>query len=497
MSEFHAVGGRYDINEKWIGIDYANSFMQYPEHVEAVVTHEAVHAIIAGTDYGQASHIVFRSRAHFQHVNNQEALRMEQLIFFSQDFVQEGLATYMQIARLARIKGKRYALEWADQHLPTSYKVKFEKLKFLFGMSQRYKDMFTSKAYRIAMDNNFQQDAPRLELLKDTTTLEQYLLTKDHSPNLRLEALVDAVSLNNWLATKSIPEIAEKAGLPLYDVASKEEGAAFSTYVANLTDKPYTFKAEDVGDPIPYEQLREEAMDSLIVTNLNLNLSENSELLLNKDDFLFYADVLDSVFVNYHDETWSERELIKSAIGEYPDLALVGFTKSGEKYAFYCSKETAISLFTNELKDVTLVVKWGGYSLEHHAFIWSSEARQPNVVWYNSPNHIKDTLGQYVKDHPDVSLQRLHIGATQDHPLQTLFVIEDGSNVLHVVNDFGNVRISKAVDAISKNSTIMEATELRKIKQHINNFLVLQGMLRKIDWVETMIVQNELKYRTD
>lgn len=497
MSEFHVVGGKYDINDKWIGIDFANSFLQHPEQLEAIVIHETVHAIIAGTDYGQASHVIFRSSKHFQHLSKQESSSIEKLIFFSQDFVQEGLATYMQMAHIVRVKDRAYARDWADQHLPVDYKKKLKRLEFLFKMSKRYRDMFTNKAYRIAMDNGFQQDAPKFDLLKNPEQLKGYLQDTRHNPNLRLEALIETISLNQWLVTKSPLEIAEKAGLELHDVATKQEGAAFATYVASLTDKPRTFRAKDIGDPLPDESLREQALDSLMVTNLNLNLAENSEVLFNKKDFLYYADVIDSVFVNYHDETWSKRQTIREVINENPDLALIAFTKTGEKYTFYCSKETATSIFANELRDASLMVKWGGYAIEKNRFIWSDEARPPDVIWYNSPKHIKQTFEAYVQKHPGARLRRLHISATQDHPLQTLFILEESYNTLHVANDFGNVRIAKAIGVISKNSIIIESSELRPIKQHINNFFVQQGMHRTVDWVETMIVQNGLILRTE
>lgn len=496
-SQFHAVGGLYSKEERWVGLDYATSFMKDAAIVESIVAHELSHAIIAGTDYGQASFVVFNLVDKFGHVPINEAKEIASSIFDSQVLTQEGLATFMQVGRLRARIGKTKALEWAQANLPKSYTDKLAEFAHIHKASKSHREHFMTKASALAMTNGFRQHAAGLDLLASTSSLNEYLADPNNSPDARLRKILELLRHKPWAITKSLEEIANLAGIAYFEPATKEEIAAFQTYVVKLTGDSYEFLPQDIGDPVAPDLEIQRAAESLFVTNLNLQLAESSELLMKREDFVFYADVVDTVFVNYIDETWDKRDLVMWAIGEAPDVSLVSFTKTGEKYVFYCSKATAAQILNEEFKDATLVVKWGGYSIEKDGVIWSGDARPPDIVLYNTPTHLQETFSKHLEADPDVKFRHLHIGTTLDHPLQSLMATIEGKTPLHLVSDFGNARISKAVELLKKNSSLLQHDELRAHGKHINNTLTMLGLLRQVDWVETMIDQKDLIMRKD
>lgn len=496
MSQFHAVGGQYDPLEQWVGLDYATAFMREPIYIEGIIAHEFSHAVIAATDYGQASFVIFALVGEFNHVTADEANAMERAIFYSQDFVQEGLSTLMQASRLRFLSTKRHAKEWVHIHSPKYYTDMFQRLDFVMDMSKSYRDLFMMTSHMLAMTNGFRQNAARMDLLKDRETLEEYLADPDNDPNLRLDRIVEAARKHHWLVTRPIEEICEISGITFYETATKEEVANFQTYVASHTETPHIFLPSDIGDPAVGDATLQKARDNLLVTNLNLGLAENGELLNSVAEFLHYADVITTIFVSYHDTSWKPRAAVRQLIGEDPDVALIAFTKTGEKYFVYCSKSTAAGIINNELQETTLVVKWGGYSASDNRFIWSSTARPPDVVLYNSPPDMYLTFKEVIDANESIEFRHLHVGATENHPLHNLFVIKEGVPVIHMVSDFGGVRIAEVVALLGQRSSVLSHGDLRRLKVHINNALVLFGLLRSIDWVETMIAQT-LVMRTD
>jgi hypothetical protein len=498
MNQFHAVGGRYSKEERWVGLDYATSFMSHPEHLESILAHELVHSVIANdTDFGQASFVVFALKDDFKHVSRNDARRFEQLLFGAQDFVQEGLATFMQIGRLRKLIGRQKALRWAQEHLPPYYLEMLNAMDFVQDMSNKNRDHFTRKMSALTMIQGFRQQAAPLDLLRSPAALEKYLENDDVNPDVRLEKLLAMLRIKPWAITKPPEEIARLAGITFFEVATKKEIAEFQTYVASFTGKPHTFLPEDIGDSKEPSALLDQARDSLLVTNLNLGLESNPQLIIKPEDFLYYADVYDTVFINYHDESWKLRQAASAMMGQDADVAMIGLTKTGEKYATYFSKENAAKALNTELKDVTAVVKWGGYSIEKNRFIWSDTARSPDVVLYNSPTNMRDTLNQHMEQDKTIKLKHLHIGATTDHPLQNIMVIKDGLWPLHLTSDFGAARISEVVKTIEAKSSLINHDDLREHKRDINNALVLMGLMRSVDWVGTMIAQDTLIMRKD
>ncbi|QQG43590.1 MAG: hypothetical protein HYW45_01055 [Candidatus Daviesbacteria bacterium] len=494
-SWYHTVSGRYNISGQWIGLDYSQ-LLGDPKIADSVVAHEMAHTAMAKeTDYGQVTQNVLYLLENFNHLDEDQKAKLGSLLLDAQDFVQEGLATLFQVAHLSNLTNKRYALDWAKKNLPDKYQEKLNKLKFVIDFSKGYRDFFTGKISFLALETGIRNDIPNLNLISDPSKIESYLMNEDKNPNKRLEKLIEVIRYKNWLVTKSFKEIADACGITYFEPTTKENAAKYLTYLTGFTDNPKTFTPNDIDDTAKEAQTFIEAGRNMIVANMNINFAGNSEALFNLEDFLHYADKMEIVFVNPNDET-KHREFIKSISGYEPEVNIAGVYRTGEKYLTSTSNDKAAEILNNELKNVTMMVKWGGYDILRNNLIWSEEVRPPDLVVYNTAEQMLTTIQNLIKNQHEIKFSHLHMGTMEDHLMQSLIVMIEGRPSIHAVNTWGNRGILSVVDEIKKRSRIITNKELKAIKKHLNNlFSFWMGMHWDVDWVETMLDGSTLIFR--
>ncbi len=491
---FHEVRGKYDIADRWIGIDYGKSFLD-PQVANLALAHESCHGVIAMTEFGQATYVVYRLMDEFKHLSPDEKKEMSQLLYGSQIFVQEGLATFLQVSQLRKATDSKNALLWAQNELPSDYFERLQKLLFAFTWSQGYRDFFTSKLCDLSMETGIRKVAPKLDLFGSVEKLKTYLSQEDNNPDIRMEKVISILKYKPWLVTKSLPEIAQASGITYHDFSSKEDVANFLNYFARFTDSKRVFTPADIGDTPKGAEAFKSVAQNMVVANMNVQFAGNSMALFTLDDFLHYADKMNIIFVNPNDET-KHRELIKAISGHEPEINIAGICRTGEKYITSTSKDKASEILNNALFHVSMMVKWGGYNIIKDKLIWSDEVRSPDLVVYNTTNQMLGAIKKLLEENSAIKLSYIHIGATEGHPLQTLIIKIKGRTSLHLVNTFGNKGIIEILNTIKGKSKKITDEEFRSDKKHLNNlFSFWMGLHWEIDWVETMLDKKKLIFR--
>lgn len=354
----------------------------------------------------------------------------------------------------------------------------------------RYREGFISKVPEIALQTNFRYDIFEKKLLNNPEALLEYLEKDEHNPDKRMAKMVELLTIKPHLATKDQSIIAKESGVKLYEPSTKKQLAEFMTYAVSKAGGDIVYTEDMIGDPVSGEQRRHNALDSLMVTNLNLNLRETAEFLWTLEDFNHYNDVYDVIFINLNQSELPHAEIFHELSGgRKPELALVGITKDGHKFLTHCSIDEAEEIFSTTLSHIPLLVKWGGYNFQNGKFIWAKRlTKKPDIVIYNQPADMtKSFMGQ--DKNMLVSLEYLAIQAHESGSIQSL-IVRQKNGVLHVVNDLGNKRINEAVKFLKKNGA--KKLKVEELKEHaiaLNGFLYMLDLNRKVNWVETMITQ--------
>lgn len=493
MSWFHTAGGRYDIKDQWLGVDFARLFLEDRNVADSVFVHEYVHSVLAHSDFSQGTRTVLQNVQHFEHLDDAQREEISSLLYKAQWFVQEGYASYMQTRFLVLKIGKKNALEWANNTFHPTYVEALKKYDFVFGMSSRYQNAFQTKVTDLALETNLRKALYEQDLLSSPDALKAYLEDPQNNPDKRMEMILDYVKLHPHIVLKDFEEIADSVGLTFHPNATKEELAKFLTYVSGMTAHPHQYKASDVGDATSNEDKMRTAHDSMVVTNLNLDLAETGEFLFKMEDFLHYSDVYGIVFVNLQNGDIPYREVFDLlSDGREPDISLIGQTKDGEKYLTLCSLDEAQQLLSNELSPVTTIVKWGGYDAVNGKYIWSQDELRPRIVLYNSPSDMVENAKKYFET-KNTKLKRLHIQAFEKGAIQMLVLKEPDTGVLHVALNYGDARIVKALEQTKGFQEKTEVEELRENADDLNNFFYLLNMDRRINWTLTMIEQDLIR----
>lgn len=130
--------GQYHLAERWVGLDYKELFLD-PILADITYAHEASHGVMAlQSDFGQATNVIFKLQDSFTKIQSDEVDLILKSLFQSQDKVQEGFATFMEISRLRALTTKQNALALAQQNLPPAYKQYLAPLLFGFELSKGY-----------------------------------------------------------------------------------------------------------------------------------------------------------------------------------------------------------------------------------------------------------------------------------------------------------------------------------------------------------------------
>lgn len=493
-SFFHVLKGRYNVRDKFVGVDFAKLFLN-PQDAEATLVHEIVHAAIANYDFGQATQNFFYALDFFEHLSEEEKSKMVTSLMQSQDFVQEGMATFMQVNHLRGNIGNKAALEWVYNSLPPGYLSRLKEFEFAFGLSKSYRDHLTGKFGFIAMETGLRKVAPSINLFRSVDDLSEYLSQANNNPDERIKKLLVKASVNPWIVTKSMEEIAKASGITFYPAATKEEVANFLNYMQELSGRSKRFTAEDIGDTPQGAPGLVEIAEKAVIANMNFNLPETAESIFNLSDFLFYGDVLEILFISPNFSTGVERERFRILIGDEPEVNILGLTKTGEKYTTVVSRKKALSVINNTLSKTTLIIKNGGFDYTENRMVLDSDLRSANLIVHNHTYTVSTMIRKLLDKNSNLKFRHFYMGASENHPFQTLVIEVEGQEPIHVVNAFGNKNIISILKMIEVHTRIFSKNELLIRKKHLNNFFSWMGLPWKFDWVESMIDGKNVYYR--
>lgn len=492
-SWFHTVKGQYRIADKFIGLDFSRLFLD-PIDAETTLVHETVHGIIATMDFGQGTQTVIYAGEHIVTLNKTEQIQVITHLVKAQDFVQEGMATLMQVQRRSKITSKKEAIEWAKKNLPLDYLERFNKLKFVFKMSQKDRARFTSKISQLAMETGFRKYFVEGDLLQSLAVFEDYL-QGDNAPNNRLIKLIDYVSDNHWVLSRSVEEIAQRSGVTYHPFVTKQEAANFLTYVASKTTQPRKFTSDEIGETLDGSEAALSIAENAVIGNMNINLTQTSEPLFKHEDLLHYSDVIEAIMLFKHNVK-EYNDFFELVTGEIPDINIAAFRPTGEKYTSAMSNNQAANLFGEQFKHVTLVAKNDSYSLQANKLNYTEGTRPLDIVIYNNIKILQDDLRKHAETNPDAKIKFFHAGTTVDHPFQ-IFIVQVGDiKTLHLVNTYGKSGISKLLAEFKGAISPFTPEEMIDRKKHINDVMsIWMGASWQVDWIETMINGKQLILR--
>ncbi len=492
MDSWHALTlGKYDPQNRYIGLDFRRLFLD-PLKAHATMAHESSHAVMSNYDFGQAARNIFNVLSHAEHLTEEQKEAIRRALMEEQFFVQEGLATFMEIGHLAYTKGNSFALDWAEKHLNPDYKKRFDQVRHaaecppafaptfdVFALSNRYRGSYIAKLGEIALETGLRQDLVEQDLLRDGSRLVEYLQQPENNPNARLWALMKVIRCKPWLLIKSTEEIARAAGVRFRPFATSQQVADFLTYITSFTRNPRKFLASDIKETGTGEQQFLEAMESAVIGNINLDLHLTAEKLRDPADLLHYADVIDVVFVS--------QTIILHHTGQIPIIHLLAFRKTGEKYIIHLPREEAIEILNTNLKNATMLIKQGGFDLNANQGTVSPALRHPEIVLYNRPQDLNVPLADFVTRNPAAAFSYGYMGATADHPFQTIIVKVADQYPLHIANGFWNKHIDQVIDTMGVGAIAMKRADMGALSRPINDFLSVMGLPWDIDWVKTML----------
>lgn len=484
----HTLLGKYDISQKMVGLDWGRLFLD-PVAASGVFAHELSHGVIAEFDFGQATNNFFMMVDHFKHLTPSDREEMQAKLYLSQQNVQEGMATFLQLYGMKEEVGKHRMWEWAADKLPPEYLERVKKLEFVFAAGKRYRDLLTDRITKLSMETGIRKNAAGLEIFKTKKKFMEYLADEDHNPDVRYHKLIGVLKYYPWLITKPIPDIAKACGVKYFGPPTKAEVADFLNYICSFTPIKEKFTEAHVKESPEGPEAFLRVADKLVVGNMNIDIKNTSEFLYRVDDLIFYSDVIEAVIILPHNLP-NDPELEKK-IGEKLEVDLVAFRPGREKYHTAMAMETASRILKEEFSHITFLTKEGGFDFLNTTTFGSKILRFPDVVIYNRPEAMLADLEKI----PDEKLLTCHLSASPNHPFQTLLLKAEGKPLM-AVNTFGIAGINLVLSSISDRRETFSEKNLLKEKKHINNlFAIWMGMPWGVDWVRSMQDQKNLYLR--
>jgi hypothetical protein len=377
----------------------------------------------------------------------------------------------------------------AKEQMPPAYLSRFEKMEFMMHKKKKVRERFTKKISILVMNNGFRVDAPEYDLLRSPEDLKHYFEQPSHNPDIRLEKVLLALRKNERILRKKPRKIAKMCGLDFFEPASAQEIVRFVNYLLGLAKMEQDYSLEMVGRTIN-EKTRGHIIDNLLVTNMNLDLIPEMMIWKN-EDIQFEANHSRATFIVEHAHIEDE-ELLESKFKHKFEADLIFFGKDGEKYMAATSFKDSQELLLNELKDSTIITKWGICNPIDGSFS-ISKTRKPDIIVYNRPADMLDTFRRYKNGIKKYEF--IHVGMAQDHPFQSLIVKVNGQKVVHFVNGFGNVGISEVIRLMEPIGKQMKPGELAKHSRELNDMFAVLGMPWDVDWIATMLDKNNVIYR--
>lgn len=132
MSWFHTAGGKYNIEDQWLGVDFARLFLEDRDIADLVFIHEYVHSVLAHSDFTQGTRTAFQNLEQFKHLSDEQRDEIKKLLYQGQWFAQEDYASYMQTRSLV-LKLER-KMPWIGLEIPSIQSV-WKLLKSLASCS--------------------------------------------------------------------------------------------------------------------------------------------------------------------------------------------------------------------------------------------------------------------------------------------------------------------------------------------------------------------------
>lgn len=485
MEWSHTALGKFDIAEQWIGLDFRTLFLD-PVRADTTLMHEVTHSLISRTtEMGQATQNIFFFYKKFKHLTDEQQDKIAAALVGSQVFVQEGFATFMEMQRLRQKTSWENAMA-AKLDMHPDYLALFEKMEFVYDKPHKQRERYTKKISQLVMQNGIRRDTQKLDLLRSPAKLQAYLAEPDNNPSMRLEKALEAIKANDRILIKKPRQIAKTAGIKYHEPATPQEICDYVNYLLELAGLPQDYGLDLVGKTVAHNALTD-SFDNVLVSNMNLQLAENGNMLWESEDIDFEAQHAHAAFVVYHTRD-ENTDFVEPHMDRKFEVSLIMFRKSGEKYLAITSKEHAEKLLLNQLKGATLLTKWGICNPADGTFT-ITDKRKPDLISYNRP---VDMLLAFEKAGEIITkYEYIHLGAMQDHPYQSLIVKVNGNDAIHYVNGFGNAGISKVIQYIKPKAKNMKAKELENHADVVNNALAIMGLPWDIDWVKTMISQKE------
>lgn len=496
MDYYHQLGkrGSFGIADRQIILDFKS--LVSDEHAPSfVLVHESVHNVFSvETEFAHVTHLIYKLEKEFT-LPKGEIDKILQSMYDAQYFVQEGIATLVPFCLLREKVGKEDADKWKELHITGNYLAFIEKLYFITEFDLKSRSKFLSKIPSLVMESGFRINAPNMDLLKSANDVSEYLAKAENNPNKRMEIAIDAVQRNPSLLDLEIPALAKELKIP-YLPASKSDVATFMTYLLSKTKHPMEYKEEHIKDVPEGTATLNDGFDNMIVANLNFDFSQSSEILFDPNDFVFMSDKMEVIFVHELQDDTTDMQFLRKNSKSVPEIAIVGFIPEGEKYITFLSKEDAIKIINNELKDITMAIKWGDFDFSTGTLFWSKQLRPPELVIYNSPAQMKLVIDKLIQKLPDTKFTHLHSGFMENSQLQMLYVTVNDEEPIHTLNHFGNKGISQIIKVIKPNSEIMNKAYILGNKKTINNYLSFWcGQRWEADWVEVMFDKTHAYFR--
>lgn len=486
MEWSHTALGKFDIAEQWIGLDFRTLFLD-PVRADTTLVHEVTHSLISRTtEMGQATQNIFFFYKKFKHLTNEQQDEVAAALVSSQTFVQEGFATFMEMQSLRQNTSWENAMA-AKLDMHPDYLARFEKMEFVYDKPHKQRERFTQKISRLVMQNGMRRDAQRLDLLRLPAKLQTYLANPDNNPSMRLEKVLATIKANDRILIKKPRQIAKIAGIKYHEPTTSQEICDYVNYLLGLAGLPQDYGLDLVGKTVAHNALTD-SFDNVLVSNMNLQLAENGNMLWKAEDMDYEAQYAHAVFAVYHTPNEAS-DFLEPHMGRKFEVSLIMFKNSGEKYLAATTKEHAEQLLLNQLKDATLITKWGICNPVDSSFT-ITDKRKPDLINYNRPIDMLMTFEQ-----TSVAIKKyeyIHIGAMQDHPYQLLLVKVNGHDTIHYVNGFGNVGISKVIEFMEPKAHNLKPKELENHTKAINDGLAMMGLPWDVDWVKTMISQKQM-----
>lgn len=497
---YHELGklGVYNISTRQVMLDFKG--LVSDEYMpNFTMTHEGVHVVLGiETEFGQVTDNLFKIQKELTYSDEEKKKILEEF-YSAQNFVQEGFATLIPFSILKDRIGKDNAKIWADKNIAntdrTPYRDYLNRLYFVTEMELEKRNNFYSKISALAMETGFRIEAPGEDLLESSEKIIKYLREENNNPDKRLEKLIRSIAADSSLLDKTLPEIAAIVKIP-YAQANRKQIAEFLTYLLTKTPNPIEYKEDYVGERPPEgKNTLKETYESMVVANLNLDFTNTSEILPRPDDFLFMADAMKVIFVHKINEKITDINFLKSQASEEPEIGVIGFLPSAEKYMIFVNRNTAEQI-VNKLNNLTFVIGFEDYDVINSKVEWSSNIRKPDLIRYSFPRQMKEEMKHLIENNPKVRFQHLHSQFMENNPLQTLFVNVKSENPIHFVNHFGNKEISEVLSIIKLRSEVMERRYIEKNRDSINNLLAFwMGQHWEVDWVSNMFNKTKLFFR--